>query len=125
MGHDVAMAKVATLRLLKSPSCTFSFLANRPTTTPVKAEAMTPAPPRDAAPGQVDEGMADEADQGAGHGAVHGGQQTEHRVLQADVGVGHRAGDSDKAPQNKEQGCADADGNEGFTVRVFMIPHSF
>ena len=30
-----------TLPLLKSPSCRFSFLANRPTTTPVKAEAMT------------------------------------------------------------------------------------
>ena len=68
----------------------------------------------------VDEKLYIEAEaEAAGHRAVHGGQQAEHRVLQADVGVGHRAGDSDKAPQNKEQGCADADGNEGFTVRVF------
>ena len=69
--------------------------------------------------------MADEADQAAGHRAVHGSQQTEHRVLQTDVGVGHRAGDSDKAPQNKEQGCADADGNDGLIFEFFMIPHSF
>ena len=34
-----------------------------------------PAPPRDAAPGQVDQSMADEADQAAGNRAVHSGQQ--------------------------------------------------
>ncbi len=61
--------------------------------------------------------MADEADQAAGHRAVHGRQQAQHGVLQADVGVGHRAGDRHKAAQNKEQSCADANGNEGFDVR--------
>lgn len=69
--------------------------------------------------------MADEADQGAGHRAVHGGQQTEHRVLQADVGVGHRAGDRDKAPQNKEQAAPMPTATKVLLFEFFMIPHSF
>ena len=63
--------------------------------------------------------MADKANQAAGHRAVHGSQQAQHGILQADVGVGHRAGDGHKAAQDKEQSCADTNGNEGFDVVVF------
>ena len=77
-----------------------------------------PAPPWDAAPGQVDQSMADEADQAAGNRAVHSGQQGQHCILQADVGVGHRAGDCHKTPQHKEQCCADTNGDKGLDAIV-------
>ena len=74
-----------------------------------------------AAPGQVDEGVADEADQAAGHGAVHGSQQGQNGVLQADVGVGHRAGNGHKTPQNKEQCRADTDSDNGLDAAVVIF----
>ena len=40
-------------------------------------------------------------------------------VLKADVSVGYRAGDRYETAQDKEQGCADADGNESFNGIVF------
>ena len=77
-----------------------------------------PTPPWDAAPGQVDQSMADEADQAAGNRAVHSGQQGQHCILQADVGVRHRAGDCHKTPQHKEQCCADTNGDNGLDAIV-------
>ena len=64
--------------------------------------------------------MADETDQTAGDRAVHRGQQSQNGILQADVGVGHRAGDGHKAAQNKEQGCADADCNHCLDAVVIL-----
>ena len=119
MGRDIGDGEGGDLTLVEVALLHIQLLGKQADDHAGESGGDDPAPPRNAAPRQVDEGMADEADQGAGHRAVHGGQQTEHRVLQADVGVGHRAGDSDKAPQNKEQGCADADGNDGFDIRVF------
>ena len=63
--------------------------------------------------------MTDEADQAASHRAVHSSQQTQNSVLKADVSVGYRAGDRYETAQDKEQGCADADGNESFNGIVF------
>ena len=68
----------------------------------------------------VDEKLYIEAEaEAAGHRAVHSSQQTQNSVLKADVSVGYRAGDRYETAQDKEQGCADADGNESFNGIVF------
>ena len=118
MGHDIGDGEGGDLTLVEVALLHIQLLGKQADDHAGEGGGDDPAPPRDAAPGQVDEGMADEADQGAGHRAVHGGQQTEHRVLQADVGVGHRAGDCHKTPQHKEQCCADTNGDKGLDAIV-------
>ena len=68
--------------------------------------------------------MADEADQSAGYRTVHGRQQAQNGVLQADVGVGHRAGNRHKTAQNKEQCRADTDSDNGFDAAVVIFSYS-
>ena len=111
VGDDLAFIEVAFLQI--------QLLGEQADHHAGEGRGDDPAPPRDAAPGQVDQRMADEADQAAGHGAVHGSQQAQHGILQADVGVGDRAGDGHKAAQDKEQGSTDADGDNGFHREFF------
>ena len=68
--------------------------------------------------------MTDETDKQAGNRAEHGSHEGKKAILRADVGVGNRARNSNKATQNKKQRCADADGNNCFDRKLlhFLSP---
>ena len=78
-----------------------------------------PAPPHAPAVAEVDQSMSDEAHQSARHGTINHCQECQQAVLNGDAGIGHGAGNGDKAAQDKEQGSTDADGDNGFHREFF------
>ena len=118
MRNKVCNGKHGKLGLVEVALLHIQLLGKQANNNAREGRGDDPAPPRNATPGQVNQGMADEADQSAGYRTVHGCQQAQNGVLQADVGVGHRAGNRHKTAQNKEESCADANCNEGFDVVI-------
>ena len=78
-----------------------------------------PAPPDAPAVAEVNQRMADQADQQPGYGAEKCSHKCEQAVLAGDIGVGNRARDCHKAAQYKEECRTDADRHNGFYGIVF------
>ena len=111
--------------MLKSPSCTFSFLANRPTTTPVKAEAMTQLhhgmPPQDrsmrAWPMKPIRAPA------TGPYMAASRPSTAYCRLMLVLGTG--LGIATKRPRTKNRAAPMPTATKVLLFEFFMIPHSF
>ena len=80
MSHDIGQRKESHLLLAELAFLQVQLLGEQAHHNTHKGGGDDPAPPGAAAPGQVDEGVADEADQAADHGAVHGSQQGQRRT---------------------------------------------
>ena len=86
--------------------------------------SQNPAPPHAPAEAEVNEGMADEANECTGQRAVNNCHKCQQTVLDGDVGICNRAGDGNKTTQHEEQGGTDADGNDGLNRELlhFYLP---
>ena len=116
VGHNVLLAKLALVDV--------QLLGKQADHDAHKRGRDHPAPPRAAAPAQVNQRVADKADQAARHRAVHRRQQTEHRILQADVRIRNAAGDRHKAAEHKEQRRADGHSHNRLD-RIFVVHDDF
>jgi len=119
VGDDLGQVEAQDLLLAEDALGELDLLCGKADQQTENAGGDDPAPPHTPAVAEVDESVADEADEGAGNRSEQDCHEGQKAVLGGDIGVGDGAGDCDEAAQNEEQGGADADGNDGGYGRLF------